>query len=120
MRRATIAITVALGVAALTTAFAVVDAAVIRQPPFPEPERLAMLYLQRNPEGEPPRQERWSFARFELLRRLQKSFEAVASYSPAAVTLSTSSEAALVYVERVSASYLPMLGVRPSQGRAVR
>lgn len=120
MRRATIAITIALGVGALTTAFAVVDAAVVRQPPFPEPERLVMLYLQRNPAGEPPRNERWSYARFELLRRLQTSFEEAATYSPASVTLSTSKEeAALVYVERVSASYLPMLGARVAQGRLI-
>ena len=121
MRRATIALTIALGVAALTTAFAVVDAAVIRQPPFPEAERLVMLYLQRNPPNEPPRNERWSFARFEMLRRLQTSFEDTASYSPASITLSTNNEdAGLSYVERVSAAYLPMLGARVAQGRLIR
>ena len=32
--------------------------------------------------------ERWSFGRIRLLGELQKSFEGVASYSPASITLS--------------------------------
>ena len=69
-----IAGTIAVGVAALATTFGVVHAALYRQPPFAEAGRLAMLFLQRNPRGEPPRRERWSFARFELLRQRQRSF----------------------------------------------
>src|SRR5512145_614590 len=84
-----VAATLALGVALLTATFAIVHAALLRQPPFVEADRLAMLGVLRNPMGEPPRQERWSFARFERLRQSQKSFEDVASYSPASVTLST-------------------------------
>jgi hypothetical protein len=63
-----VVVTLALGVAALSTAFGVVNAALWRQPPFPDADRIAMLYLRRNPEGEPSRLERWSFARFQLLR----------------------------------------------------
>jgi len=112
-----VAATLALGVAALTTAFAIVNAALFRQPPFAEPDRLALLYLQRNPAGEPPRQERWSFARFERLRQQQKSCEDVASYSPASVTLSADGDAELIHIERVSASYFPLLGVGALRGR---
>ena len=68
-----VVVTLACGVALLTATFAIVDAALVRQPPFVEANRLALLSLQRNPMGEPPRQERWSFARFERLRQLQKS-----------------------------------------------
>ena len=41
----------AAGIAALTTAFAVVHAALYRQPPFPEASRLAILSIERNPAG---------------------------------------------------------------------
>src|SRR5918995_6872302 len=75
----TVALTVALGTGALTTTFAVVNAALWRQPPFPDADRLAMLYLQRNERGELPRQERWSFARYQLLAKSQDVFEHVAS-----------------------------------------
>jgi putative ABC transport system permease protein len=109
--------TLALGVAALTSTFAIVNAALFRQPPFSQPEHLALLYLKRNPAGEAPRQERWSFARFERLRQLQKSFDDVASYAPSSVTLSTDGDAELVSIERVSASYFPLLDVAAARGR---
>jgi putative ABC transport system permease protein len=114
---AAVAATLALGVALLSVTFAIVHAALLRQPPFVEADRLALLSIQRNPMGEPPRQERWSFARFERLRQSQKSFEDVASYSPATVTLFAGAEAQLVYIERVSASYFPVLRIVPARGR---
>lgn len=115
----TVAFTIALGVAALTITFGVVNAALWRQPPFAEANRLAMLFLERNPLGEPPRRERWSFARYELLRQSQQSFEDVASYSPGALTVSGGggADAELTQAERVSASYFPVLRVRAVRGR---
>jgi predicted permease len=114
-----VVLTIALGVAALTTTFGIVNAALFRQPPFPEASRLAMLYLERNPRNQPPRRERWSFARFQLLSTRQRSFESVASYSPAALTLSDpgGGEAELLQSERVSPSYFRVLRVVPERGR---
>ena len=112
-----VVVTLALGVGALTTAFGVVNAGLWRQPPFPDAGRLAMLYLRRNPEGEPPQQERWSFGRFELLRKSQRSFEIMASYSPAGLTLSEARDAELVQGERVSPSYFQLLRVGAARGR---
>jgi putative ABC transport system permease protein len=112
-----VVLTLALGVAALTTTFGVVDAALWRQPPFHDAGRVAMLYLQRNPEGESPRQERWSFARFQLLSQSQRSFEQVATYSPAELTVSENTDAELIRAERVSASYFPLLRVVAERGR---
>src|SRR4051812_14196132 len=110
-----VVLTLALGVCALTTTFAVVRAALWREPPFPDAARLGILYLERNPAHEPPRRERWSFPRAEQLRGSQHSFDAVATFSLASLTLSGAGagNADLVYGERVSAQYLPMLGVSP-------
>ena len=112
-------VTLAIGVAALTITFGVVNAALWRPPPFPEADRIAMLFLQRNEQGEPPRQERWSFARFKLLAETQDVFEQVASYSPGALTVSGAGtgDAELIQGERVSTSYFPLLRVRPAHGR---
>src|SRR5687768_14071722 len=114
-----VVLTVALGVAALTTTFGIVHAALFRQPPFPDASRLAMLYLERNPRNEPPRRERWSFPRFQLLSARQRSFESVASYSPASLTLSgeRGADAELVQSERVSPSYFRVVRVIPERGR---
>ena len=114
----TVVLTVALGVAALTITFGVVNAALFREPPFPAADRLALLYLQRNPAGEPTQRERWSFARFQLLRDMQQSFEQMASYSPGAITVSGGGgDAELAQGERVSASYFPLLRVGVARGR---
>src|SRR5688572_5885389 len=111
-----VVLTLAVGVATVTTAFGVVNAALFRQPPFAEADRIALLYLERSAPGEPA-QERWSFARFELLRARQQGFETVASYSPATVTLSGDAGAELIHAERVSASYFELLRVRAARGR---
>ena len=47
-------LTVALGVAALTTTFGNDHAALFRQPPIPDASRLAKLYLERHPKNEVP------------------------------------------------------------------
>ncbi len=111
--------TLALGTGVLTTTFGVVNAALWRQPPFPDADRLAMLFLERNPQGESPRRERWSFARYAMLAQSQDIFVRIASYSPGALTLSTPGEgnAELIPGERVSASYFSLLGVRAWHGR---
>ena len=113
----TVAGTLAIGIAIVAATFGVVYAALFRQPPFEEADRLAMLYQDRNPQGEPPSKERWSFARFELLRERQQSFEEVASYTPSTMTLSGDAGAEPVLGEGVSASYFRVLRVGASIGR---
>lgn len=115
-----VVLTLAVGVAALTTTFAVVRAALWREPPFPDAGRLAIVFLQRNEPGEPTRRERWSYPRAERLRQSQQSFDALATFSPASLTLSGENGGAeLVYGERVSWQYLSMLGARASSGRLI-
>ena len=75
--------TLALGVGALTMTFGVVDAALLREPPFAEANRLAIVYITRASAGEAPHRERWSYSRIQLLRRLATSFESVANFSGA-------------------------------------
>jgi putative ABC transport system permease protein len=115
----TVALTLALGVGALIVTFGVVNAALWRQPPFPDAGRLTMLFLERNPAGELPRRERWSFARYTMLAQQQDVFEQVASYAPGSMTLSTTGtgDAELIPAERVSASYFTVLRTGALRGR---
>jgi len=109
--------TLALGTGALTVTFAVVDAALFRRPPFQDAGRITMLYLVRNPTGQPTRNERWSYPRFERLREFQRSFERVASYSNPTLTLSGLDDAELVHGELVSPDYFRLLRVGAIRGR---
>jgi hypothetical protein len=83
---AAVIVTVAVGTAGLTVSFAIVNAALYRQPPFDDAQELALLYLVRDDNGV-ARRERWSYARSELLRTTQRSFAHVARYAPATLTL---------------------------------
>jgi len=113
-----VVLTLSVGVGLITATFAIVRAALWRELPFPDAARLAIVFLQRNPANEAPRRERWSFARAERLKEVQHIFDAMATYSPASLTLSGAGlNAELVYGERVSAQYLPILGVMPLGGR---
>ncbi len=112
--------TLAVGVGALTVTFGIVNAALFREPPFEDANRVAALYIVRNEVGEPPnRRERWSYSRYELLRESQRSFEVVANYSNPSLTLSGSGDAELVRGEMVSASYFSLLRVRALIGRTL-
>ena len=81
-----VVVTIALGVAALTTTFAIVRASLWREPPFPDADRIGVLFLERNPANEPARRERWSFPRSEQFRATQHSFDAVATFSATSLT----------------------------------
>lgn len=112
-----VGLTIALGVAALTAAFGIVNAALFRQPPFEDAGRIALLYLLRDDHGT-PRRERWSFARIRQLEQSQKSFEQVANYSLATLTLSGETDTPeTVRGEMVASSYFRMLRVAAVQGR---
>ena len=113
----TCVISLALGLGASTVLFSVVDAALLRRPPFPDPDRLALLTItHRTPrEGEHP--ERWSWARFQLLRSSVQSFRNVAAYSNAVLAIRMEDRAEAVPMEVASADYLRVAGFAPALGR---
>jgi len=112
-----VSFTLALGACALTVTFGVVNAALFRQPPFTDAGRVALLYLERNPSGEPPLRERWSFSRFQQLRAEQRSFVDVATWAPASFTASGDVDAESVSGEGVSGAYFSLLGGVAGSGR---
>jgi predicted permease len=107
----------ALGIGALTVTFGLADAALLRQPPFPGADRLAMLYITRTGATEGQRRERWSYPRVQLLARTATSFESIANYSPATVTLTGAGDPETLTGEVVSPAYFSLLRVQPLKGR---
>ena len=75
-----------VAVAATTTVFSLVDAAIFRPPPFQGADRLGILFVTRSsPDGF--ERQRWSWPRFQLLNRSVRSFETTASFSTMTVTV---------------------------------
>ena len=79
-------LSLAVGIASTAAVFSLVDAAMLRSPPFPDAGRLAVLNIVQRTPAEGELRLRWSWQRFQLLKRSVQSFEAVATSSNAVVT----------------------------------
>lgn len=110
-------LSIMLGITAATSVFTVVDAALLRLPPFPNADRLVVVYEHRTDPGAASRPERWSWPRARLLCERTTSFESIATYSPAVLTI-TDGDPEPVNVELVSSRYLATLHMLPVIGRS--
>jgi predicted permease len=99
-----------LGIATTTTVFSLVNAAILRQPPFPEAERVMLLNTTQLTPGEPLFRTRWSWPRFQLLQKQATSFEAIASSSNNVLTLTGQGDPEPIAIELVSWRYHGLLG----------
>jgi putative ABC transport system permease protein len=102
-------LTLALGIGANTAMFSVVNAVLLRPLPFPEAGRLMLV------EGNAINN--FAAPDFRDLAEQNRSFEQLGAYAPATFNLSGGGEPERVEGARVSASWLPTLGVQPLYGR---
>lgn len=114
---ATALLSLTLGVGGVTVVFSALDGALLRPPPFADASRLAILYITHAQPEHGAWRERWSYPRYQLLRRLPTPFTDIASFSSAEVTLTGVDEPAPAHAEVVSPSYFSVLRVSPSAGR---
>ena len=110
--------TLALGIGANTAIFSVVDRVLIRQLPYPEPDRLVMLWEKRPREG--VMNNVVSPADYLDWRRMQSSFEHVAALSGTAVTLTGDGEPIQAPAAVVGWSFFDVLRVPMQLGRTFR
>jgi len=104
-------LTLAIGIGANTAIFSAVDAVLLRTLPYRDPSRLSDIALTSTSGG--PTQ--WSWAKFQVFRDAQRSWSSVAIYAAQQAIL-TGTDPERVRIERVSARYLPTLGVRIANG----
>jgi putative ABC transport system permease protein len=105
----------ALGIGANTAIFTVINAVLVRPLPYPEPDRLVMLFEARksNAAG----RNVVSPADFLDWRRQGRSFERSAAIYDLGVNLTGHGEPAVVPAELASADLFPLLGLTPVIGR---
>ena len=110
-------ITLALGVGANTTIFSVVNAILLKPLPFPNPDRLVMIWEQR--VQEPDNFNIVSAPNFIDWQQQNNVFESMAMFDSAGngYNLTGGSEPESVSGVRVSASFFDVLGVKPRLGR---
>src|SRR4051812_27875999 len=107
-------ITLALGVAANATIFAVVEATLLRPLPYPEADRLVAIDVQIHRETGLLKVG-WSWAAFQQFAASAPLADA-AVYADATLTLTGSGPAERLPIEIISANYFNLLGVRPELG----
>lgn len=112
-------VTIALAIGANAAVFSVVDAVLIRSLPFPDADRLVMVWETLPAQGED--EAFLSFADFRDYRDEADSFEDMAAFFARPnqdVNLTGGAEPERVNVARVTHTYFDVLGVAPALGRA--
>jgi len=108
------ALALALGMGANTAIFSVVNGVLLRALPYPEPNRLMMVY-EKTPEFS---QGSLAYLNFLDWRRENHSFTDMATFRGDDFILTGAGQPEHLNGERVSASFFPVLGVSPILGRS--
>jgi putative ABC transport system permease protein len=108
-------LTLALGIGANTAIFSLVNAVLLKPLPFPEPERLVMLWEDAARIGFP--QNTPAPANYVDWKTQTRSFEGMTAVSWVSLNLTGYGEPQKLNGNAVGAELFPLLGVRPALGR---
>jgi putative ABC transport system permease protein len=108
-------IILALGIAATTAIFSVVNGVLLRPLPFPEPGRLLVINEVNPQHGPEPFQ--LSYLNWLDLRQQSKSFEEIAGVTFSSSILNIQGEPSRIQTTGVSANLFPLLRAHAEQGR---
>jgi putative ABC transport system permease protein len=109
-------LTLALGIGANTAIFSVVNELLLRPLPFPDAERLVMLW-EVSPEGR--HQNTTSRANFKSWGDQSKSFDGMAAFSDQRLNLTGAGDPEEVSVQLATPELFQVLGVEPILGRVI-
>ncbi len=105
-------VTLALGIGASTAIFSAVNPVLFRPLPYPEPERLMLIW-----DGQGGSRLDVTFGTYRELIARNRSFDAMAVMRPMQPTLAGVAEPERLDGQYVSADYFRVLGVTPALGR---
>jgi putative ABC transport system permease protein len=108
----------AVGIGGNTAIFSVIDETRVQALPYPEPQRL--FYLIGTVQRATVERRGASYPDFLDWRAQATRFEDLAAFDGQMMTLAGTEESERIDTEFVSASYFPLLGVRPAIGRSFR
>jgi predicted permease len=111
-----VSLVLALGIAGSTVVYSIAEALLFRPIPYADPDSLYVVSVVDPVIGTSQIVFHWEL--FERLRTRKTSLEAVAAYSSRGANLSGDGWSERLQVGSVSREFLPLIGVRPSSGRA--
>ncbi len=109
-------ITLALGIGANAAIFSVVNAVLLRALPFPNPDRLVMIWEDASFAGFPRNTP--APANFADWKAQNQVFEETAAIADRSFNLTADGEPEKIEAYAVTANFFPMLGIKPTLGRA--
>src|SRR5580692_5024449 len=108
----------ALCIGANTAVLAVVNGAMVRPLPYPEPERLAQIVVKFSFEGKEGSENNFDGTTWEAIRDHATALDsAVYSWGTSGINLGVNGTGVFVRQQRVSAGFFRVLGVPPMIGR---
>ena len=110
----TVALVLALGIGSTALMFAIVNSVLLQGPPFPQADRLVMLWQDL------PQEKRVSFStrEFTVWREQSQLFENLTAMTGNGFTITGRGEPELVLGQQVTPSFFPTLGLKLVLGRA--
>src|SRR5882724_5895734 len=105
----------ALGIGANTAIFSVVNTVLLRPLPYPEPDRLMMVWVDNRVSG--IKEDVNSYANYVDLRDQNKVFQHLAGCANATYSLTDIGEPEEIRGSRVTANFFQVMGVNPAMGR---
>jgi putative ABC transport system permease protein len=108
-------LTFAIGIGVNTAVFNVVNGVLLRPLPYPDADRIAMIWLDNRRQG--IREDIASYPVYVDWRERATSFAQMAAYSAASFTLTGAGEPDRLRGAQATASFFDVLGVEPALGR---
>jgi len=110
--------TLGIAIGANGAMFGIIDRLMLRGPAHVvDPDRVVRLYVTQRNGNEESTESVAGFITYAHLRDNARSFEGLAVYSATDATVGAGADAHRIALGRVSASFFPLLGVRPVLGR---
>ena len=112
-------LTLAVGIGANTSIFSVANALLLRPLPYRQADRLVLIDARRKSSANVS-QGPLSVPRFEQVEQRNRSFGAVAAFTPEVFNLTGRGDPEQIPSARVSWKFFDVLGVSPARGRGFR
>src|SRR5688572_15795321 len=114
----TVVVTLALGIGANTLVFSILNAVLVRDLPYPDPDRIVLVWFS-TPDS-PDERDGATLQNYFAIRDRSQAFEFVGSMSPTQGSIAVARDDVAggepLVSQRIHATLLPVLGVRPALG----
>ncbi len=111
-------LTLGLGIGANTAIFSVVNAVLLRPLPFPQPERLVLVWATNTETGD--MEDVATYPDFADWRARSRAFERMTAFTTRGMTIVGPDQAELVPAVQVTPGFFETLGIAPALGRTFR